>query len=48
MRSFQDAFAYLGAPIVGLVHNGGGQAGAAKRNQTLMKEAYDLGRALAS
>lgn len=48
MRSFQDAFAYLGAPIAGLVYSGGGQAGAAKRNKALMKEAYDLGRALGS
>lgn len=45
MRSFQDAFAFLDAPIVGMVHYGG--AGAAKRNKALMQEAYALGRSLA-
>jgi len=45
-RSFQDAFAYLGAPIVGLVHAGGGRAGAAAKDAALMKEALALGRAL--
>ncbi len=47
MRSFQDAFAYLGAPIAGMVHGGGGKAGAAARDKALMAEAYALGRALA-
>ena len=48
MRSFQDAFAYLGAPIAGMVHSGGGRAGAVRKNKALMKEAYALGRALAA
>jgi multimeric flavodoxin WrbA len=48
MRAFEDAFAYLGAPIVGRIHSGGGQAGAVKKNKALMKEAYDLGRSLAA
>jgi multimeric flavodoxin WrbA len=48
MRSFQDAFAYLGAPIAGMIHGGGGRAGAAAQNRTLMAEAYALGRSLAS
>ena len=48
MRTFQDAFAYLGAPIVGMVHHGGGRAGAVRKNEAVMKEAYALGRALAS
>ncbi len=48
MRSFQDAFAYLGAPIAGMVHCGGGRAGSVRKNNALMKEAYALGRALAS
>jgi hypothetical protein len=48
MRSFQDAFAYLGAPIAGMVHSGGGRAGAVRKNKILMKEAYALGRALAA
>ncbi len=48
MRAFQDAFAYLGAPMAGMVHSGGGRAGAVRKNRALMKEAYDLGRTLAS
>ena len=48
MRAFQDAFAYLGAPIAGMIHCGGGRAGAARKNKALMKEAYALGRALAA
>ncbi|HPW16992.1 MAG TPA: flavodoxin family protein [Candidatus Aminicenantes bacterium] len=48
MRSFQDAFAYLGAPIAGMVHCGGGRAGAAARSKDLMAQAFDLGRSLAS
>lgn len=47
MRSFQDAFAYLGAPVAGMVHCGGGRAGSAARNKTLMAEAYALGASLA-
>jgi multimeric flavodoxin WrbA len=47
MRSFQDAFAYLDAPIAGMVHGGGGKAGAAAGNKALMAEANALGRALA-
>jgi len=47
MRSFQDACAYLKAPIAGIVHNGGGRAGAAARNKAAMAEAYALGRSLA-
>jgi multimeric flavodoxin WrbA len=48
MHAFQDAFAYLGAPIAGMVFCGGGKAGGAKRNKTLMEEARVLGRSLAS
>ncbi len=47
MRSFQDAFAYLDAPIVGMIHCGGARAGAVQRNKALMREAFDLGRSLA-
>ncbi len=46
MRSFQDAFAYLGAPIAGMVHCGGGRAGSAAKDAALMKEALALGHAL--
>ena len=47
MRSFQDAFAYLGAPVAGMVHCGGGRAGSAARDKALMAEAYALGASLA-
>jgi multimeric flavodoxin WrbA len=47
MRSFQDAFAYLGAPVAGMVHGAGGKAGAAAKNKPLLAEAYALGRSLA-
>jgi len=47
MSAFKDAFAYLGAPIAGMIHFGGGQAGAALKNKKIMQEAYALGRALA-
>jgi multimeric flavodoxin WrbA len=46
MRAFEDAFAYLCAPIAGMIHAGGGRAGAVRTNKALMKEAYTLGRAL--
>jgi multimeric flavodoxin WrbA len=46
VRAFQDAFAYLGAPIAGMIHSGGGKAGAAARNKALMAEAHALGRSL--
>ncbi len=48
VSAFEDAFAYLKAPIVGLVHCGGGAAGSVRTNKTLMKKAYDLGRRLAA
>jgi multimeric flavodoxin WrbA len=48
IQSFRDAFAYLGAPVVGLVHAGGGRAGAAAKDKALLKKAYELGRALAA
>jgi multimeric flavodoxin WrbA len=48
VRAFEDSFAYLGAPIAGIIHSGGGKAGAAARNKALMAEANALGRSLAS
>ena len=48
MSAFTDAFAYLGAPIVGMIHGAGGRAGAVLKNKALMKQAYALGRALVS
>ena len=46
MSAFKDAFAYLGAPIVGIVHGPGGRAGAVLKNKALLKKAYALGQAL--
>ncbi len=48
MHAFQDAFAYLGAPIAGMVFCGGGKIGAAGKNKVLMEEAFVLGRSLGS
>jgi hypothetical protein len=48
MRAFQDAFAYVGAPIAGMVHGSADKAGAVRRNKALMSEAYALGRTLAA
>lgn len=48
LRSFQDAFAYIGAPIKGMVYGSAGKAGAVRTNKTLLKEARALGRSLAS
>lgn len=46
-RSFRDAFAYLGAPIVGIVHGSAGKPGGIRRKEGLVKRAYALGRSLA-
>ena len=48
LRSFQDAFAYVGAPIKGMVYGSADKAGAVRTNKKLMEEAYALGRALGS
>jgi multimeric flavodoxin WrbA len=46
LRSFQDAFAYVGASIKGLVYGSADKAGEIRANAGLMKEACDLGRRL--
>jgi multimeric flavodoxin WrbA len=48
LRSFQDAFAYVGAPIKGMVHGSADKPGEVRANKALMTEAYALGRALTS
>ena len=45
-RSFQDAFAYVGAPIKGMVYGTADKPGDVRANESLMKEAYALGRKL--
>ncbi len=46
LRSFQDAFAYVGAPIKGMVYGSADKPGEVRENEVLMKEAYALGRKL--
>jgi multimeric flavodoxin WrbA len=46
LRAFQDAFAYVGAPIKGMVYGSAGKAGEVVANEALMKDAYELGRKL--
>jgi len=46
LRSFQDAFAYVGAPIKGMVYGTGDKPGDVRANASLMEEAFALGRKL--
>jgi len=46
LRTFQDAFAYIGAGIVGMVFGSAWKAGEVRRNAKLMGEARALGRDL--
>ena len=48
IRTFQDAFGFIGAPIVGMVYASAGGAGEVRSNEKAMKEAADLGRKLAA
>jgi len=43
IRAFQDAFAYIGAPITGMVYGSAGEPGAIRANKALMRKARDLG-----
>jgi len=47
IRAFQDLFAYIGAPIVGMVYASAGAAGEVRSNRKAMREAGELGRKLA-
>ena len=47
LRTFQDAFAYVGANIVGMVYGSADKPGEIKANEYLMSEAVALGRQLA-
>jgi len=47
IRTFQDGFRYAGAEIAGLVYGSAGDAGEIRRNQRVMKQAYELGQRLA-
>ncbi len=46
IASFKDAFAYVKAPIAGIVHGSADKAGEVLANDSLMKDAYGLGRKL--
>lgn len=46
LRTFQDAYRYAGAEIVGMVYGSALEAGDIKANRALMKEARALGRKL--
>ena len=46
LRAFQDAFAFIGASIKGMVYGSASKAGEVRGNKTLMKNARALGREL--
>jgi multimeric flavodoxin WrbA len=46
LRTFQDAFNYTGAKIVGMVYGSAYEAGKIRANDVLMKEAEELGKEL--
>ncbi|MDD4870201.1 MAG: flavodoxin family protein [Kiritimatiellae bacterium] len=47
IRAFQDAFAYIKAPITGMVYGSTG-AGSIRKNKALMRKALELGHQLAA
>jgi multimeric flavodoxin WrbA len=48
LRTFQDAFGYIEAQIVGMVYGSAMDAGDIQSNKKVMEEAFDLGKKLAS
>jgi multimeric flavodoxin WrbA len=48
MRTFQDAFRYAGAEIVGMVYATASEAGEIEKNREVMERAYALGKTLGS
>ena len=48
LRTFQDAYGYVQACIVGMVYGSAMDAGEIKNNEALMKEAEELGKQLIS
>ena len=46
LRSIQDMCAYLGANVAGMVYGSANEPGEIAKNETLLDEAYQLGRAL--
>ena len=47
LRTFQDAIRFLSAEITGMVYGSAWKAGEIKKNKTLLKKAYQLGKDLA-
>ncbi len=47
IRTFQDAFRYIGAPIAGVVYGTGNDPRAVKKDKRLMRAALELGKRLA-
>jgi len=47
LRTFQDAFRYVGAKIIGMVYGSALEAGEIKSNKALMQQAEKLGKKLA-
>ena len=47
LRTFQDAFNYIGAELVGAVYGSAWKAGEIKKNKAVMDAAYELGRKIA-
>jgi multimeric flavodoxin WrbA len=48
LRTFQDAYGYVQACIVGMVYGSAMDAGEIRKNEALMKEAEDIGAQLVS
>jgi multimeric flavodoxin WrbA len=48
LRAFQDAFAFVGAQIVGMVYGSAAKVGEIRSNGELMAKAYELGKQLGS
>ena len=48
LRTFQDAIRFLSAEITGMVYGSAWKAGEIKKNKTLLKKAYQLGKDLAA
>jgi multimeric flavodoxin WrbA len=48
LRTFQDAFSYVGSELVGMVYGSAMEAGEIRANETLMQSAEALGKRLAA
>lgn len=46
LRTFQDAFNYIGSNIIGMIYGSALKAGEIKTNLALMDKAYEMGRRL--